>query len=124
MRPLRRARPLLILIALTVAVAFGLRADGAASTSVIQGDADCSQGVGTSDVAAVLDYAGSLTDGLPCQAAANVNCDGKIDARDALGILRFAAGLDDDTAECGAEELRSRFGPRIQPGPPTLELDI
>jgi len=91
-----RRLPLLVIsvLALTLTLALGLRADSVQAVGPIQGDADCSQIVGTDDVGAILQYAGALTESVPCAQAANVNCDGEVDVRDALNLLQSIAGFD------------------------------
>ncbi|HUF54249.1 MAG TPA: S8 family serine peptidase [Dehalococcoidia bacterium] len=99
MRRSHRTPSLLTIAVIAFALALGFHSDVATSSNVIQGDADCSQDVDVEDVGAVLARAASLTGELPCETAANVNCDGAISARDALSILRFVGGVADEAPE-------------------------
>ncbi|MCH7699553.1 MAG: S8 family serine peptidase, partial [Chloroflexi bacterium] len=57
------------------------------------GDVDCDRIVTSIDAALVLQFSAALIQELPCEAGADVNEDGHVDARDAAFIMRMQAGL-------------------------------
>ena len=81
-----------------------------AGTSVVAGDADCSGDIGPGDVNATLSFVANGA--APCHfLSADVNCDGKIDLRDALEILRYLAQVSPiHPSFCGAPGEPVDFG--------------
>ena len=71
----------------------------ASAGGYVQGDPTCDGEVAAPDIFAVLEYASSL--GRPdCIASANVNCDERIDALDALLIAQTVADVGDEIGGC------------------------
>lgn len=86
-------------VLVTLALGVGSGTAGAASTTSIFGDADCSTAVGAPDMLAVLAYAGDVEASL-CVWAGDVNCDNSIDVKDALAIGLNVAGVTQPTGGC------------------------
>ncbi len=57
------------------------------------GDVDCDRIVTSIDAALLLQFSAALIQELPCEAGADVNEDGHVDARDAAFIMRMQAGF-------------------------------
>jgi len=68
------------------------------STGQLQGDADCSGGVGSPDAVGILGHVASVDDAA-CADAADTNCDNHVDIRDALNVLLFLSDLDPATPD-------------------------
>jgi WD40-like Beta Propeller Repeat len=75
----------------------------------LRGDANCDDVVDASDVIAALSEVEGVDPGAPCSDLANADCDGELDADDALSILLYAAGT--------PREQPQACGPIGQPTP-------
>jgi hypothetical protein len=62
------------------------------SSAHLRGDANCDDVVDASDVIAALSEVEDVDPGAPCSDLANADCDGELDADDALSILLYVAG--------------------------------
>ena len=65
-----------------------------------QGDADCDTQITTFDSLSILLYAGNLNGGSACPALANANCNGSVDATDALLVLKYLLGQTASIPNC------------------------
>lgn len=83
-----------LLLAGSLALGSGDRAEAGAPPSNIPGDADCSQSVTARDALYDALYsADQVVNGLACQTNGNVICGDGINLDDALAILEYSAGL-------------------------------
>ncbi|HEY5625701.1 MAG TPA: PQQ-dependent sugar dehydrogenase [Dehalococcoidia bacterium] len=83
----------LALVALIVVAVSPWSGDSSAG-GVLQGDADCSESIGSLDALAVLRFAAEAEPFAACvEQAGDVNCDGDVNDADLLLLLLFVAGL-------------------------------
>ncbi len=109
-----------------VALALTLLHDSASSSSLIQGDANCSGEIASTDALAILRQTAAISEA-PCAQAADTDCDSDVDAVDALNVLRFVAALPSSTPDfCPA--IGDSFGAvtividtSLQPSTPTVD---
>lgn len=120
-------RPLPWFALLVAALALTLiQGSSAASSGLIQGDANCSGDVASTDALTILRQTAGVADAA-CGEAADTNCDNEVDARDALNVLRFVAGLSVSPPE-SCTIIGDLLGgvlividPTLEPGQPTVE---